>query len=194
MAISDGIVSYLATLERQKALIVQLGSNSGIKIPGLNVDSVIENLAQLNSDLQQTYEYYDSQAEVEASNEEQKAAEAGIVETEEQKKARRDAKKQEAKKKRQEVYDKYKKSLEDFVQEQISIIETSAASVEEGHLYLLFLQDGREDLTYYIIGVVGESVWSGGLKVPRLILNLSAPLVFPKSIGAIAIKSPDVGG
>jgi hypothetical protein len=132
MAINEGIASYLETLERQKSLIVQLGSSSGVKIPGLNVDSVIENLAQLNEDLQKTYEYYDSQAELEASNEEQKAEAEGTIETEEQKKARRDAKKQEAKKKREETFNKYKESLGDFVQEQISIIETSVAAVEEG--------------------------------------------------------------
>lgn len=132
MAISDGIASYLEALQRQKDLIAQIGNNSGVSIPGLNVDAVIQNLAKLNSDLQQTYDYYNSQAEVEATNEEQAAEASGIVETEEDKKARRDAKKQEAKKKIDETYEKYKSSLGDFVQEQISIIENSVASIEEG--------------------------------------------------------------
>ena len=132
MAISDGIGSYLKALERQKSLIAELGSNSGVKIPGLNVDSVIENLAKLNADLQQTYDYYDSQINVEASKEEQSAAEAGTIETEAQKKARIDSKKQEAQKKKEETFNRYKESLGDFVQEQISIIETSIASIEEG--------------------------------------------------------------
>lgn len=132
MAVTEGIESYLAALQRQKDLIAQIGNNSGVGIPGLNVDAVIENLAKLNSDLQQTYDYYNSQAEVEATNEERAAEAAGVVETEEDKKARRDAKRQEAKKKREEIYAKYKSSLGDFVQEQISIIENSVASIEEG--------------------------------------------------------------
>jgi hypothetical protein len=131
MAVSDGIASYLKALENQKALISSLGSSSGGKIPGLTVDAVIKNLAKLNTDLKQTYDYYDSQIEVEASNEEQKAADSGIVETEAQKKARRDAKKKEAKKKGKEIYDRYKKTLEDFVQEQISIIQVNYGIIKQ---------------------------------------------------------------
>lgn len=132
MAISEGIASYLEALQKQKDLIAQIGNSSGVNIPGLNVDAVIENLARLNSDLQQTYEYYDSLAESEADKEEREAEAAGIVESEEDKRARRDAKKQEAKKKREETFSRYKSSLGDFVQEQISIIENSVASIEEG--------------------------------------------------------------
>lgn len=181
MAISDGIESYLKTLERQKALIAELGNNSGVKIPGLNVDAVIENLAQLNSDIQQTYEYYDSQAEVEASNEEQKAEAEGIIETEEQKKARRDAKKQESRKKKEETFNKYKESLGDFVQEQISIIETSVASVEEG----------TKNLPQNIASAIGAFAvpTAVGAAVPNYLYNW---LVLFQQIKAIKIVLDDL--
>lgn len=120
--------AYLKALEEQKKLISDLGS-AGLQIPGLNVEEIAKTLAELDQNLSDTIQYYKDLADQEAAKEEQEQADAGIVETEEQKKARRDKKIQEALKKGEDTVDKYVESLRDFIQEQISIIEVNAGII-----------------------------------------------------------------
>jgi len=120
--------AYLKALEEQKKLISELGS-SGLKIPGLNVEQIAKTLAELDQNLKDTIQYYKDLADQEAAKEEQEQADAGVVETEEQKKARRDKKIQEASKKVEDIGKKYVESLKDFIQEQISIIEVNAGII-----------------------------------------------------------------
>ena len=119
---------YLKALQEQKKLISELGS-SGLKIPGLNVEEIAKTLAELDQNLKDTIQYYKDLADQEAAKEEQEKADAGIVETEEQKKARRDKKIQEALKKGEDAVDKYVESVRDFIQEQISVIEVNAGII-----------------------------------------------------------------
>ena len=128
MEITESAAAYLKALEEQKKLISDLGS-SGPKIPGLNVEAIALKLAELDTNLQETIQYYKDLADQEAAKEEQEKADAGIVETEEQKKARRDKKTQEALKKVEDIGKKYVESLRDFIQEQISIIEVNAGII-----------------------------------------------------------------
>jgi hypothetical protein len=120
--------AYLKALEEQKKLISELGS-SGLQIPGLNVEQIAKTLAELDQNLKDTIQYYKDLADQEAAKEEQEQADAGVVETEEQKKARRDKKIQEASKKVEDIGKKYVESLKDFIQEQISIIEVNAGII-----------------------------------------------------------------
>ena len=120
--------AYLKALEEQKKLISDLGS-SGLQIPGLSVEEIAKTLAELDQNLSDTIQYYKDLADQEAAKEEQEQADAGIVETEEQKKARRDKKTQEALKKVEDIGKKYVESQRDFIQEQISIIEVNAGII-----------------------------------------------------------------
>ena len=130
MAITEAEVLYLESLQEQKKLISELGS-SGPKIPGLNVEAIALKLAELDTNLQDTIQYYKDLADQEAAKEEQQQADAGVVETEEQKKARRDKKIQEALKKVEDIEKKYVESQRDFIQEQISIIEVNAGIISK---------------------------------------------------------------
>lgn len=128
---SESAAAYLKALQEQKKLISDLGS-SGPKIPGLeklNVEAIALKLAELDTNLQETIQYYKDLADQEAAKEEQEKADAGIVETEEQKKARRDKKIQESLKKGEDAVDKYVESVRDSIQEQISIIEVNAGII-----------------------------------------------------------------
>ena len=118
----------LKALEEQKKLISDLGS-AGLQITGLNVEQIAKTLAELDQNLSDTIQYYKDLADQEAAKEEQEQADAGIVETEEQKKARRDKKTQEALKKVEDIGKKYVESQRDFIQEQISIIEVNAGII-----------------------------------------------------------------
>jgi hypothetical protein len=122
--------AYLKALEEQKKLISDLGS-AGLQIQGLNVEEIAKTLAELDQNLSDTIQYYKDLADQEAAKEEQEQADAGIVETEEQKKARRDKKTQEALKKVEDIGKKYVESLKDFIQEQISIIEVNAGIISK---------------------------------------------------------------
>jgi hypothetical protein len=115
---------YLKALKDQKKLISDLGS-SGPQVPGLNVEQVAKNLAELDQNLADTIKYYKDQADQEAAKEEQQQADAGVVETEEQKKARRDKKTKEALQKAEDMTNKYIEAQRDFIQEQISVIEVN---------------------------------------------------------------------
>ena len=121
-------VEYLKALQEQKKLISDLGS-TGLQIPGLNVEQIAKTLAELDQNLSDTIQYYKDLADQEAAKEEQEKADAGIVETEEQKKARMDKKIQEALKKGEDAVDKYVESVRDFIQEQISVIEVNAGII-----------------------------------------------------------------
>ena len=127
---SESAEAYLKALQEQKKLISDLGS-AGLKIPGLNVEEIAKTLAELDTNLQETIQYYKDLADQEAAKEEQEKADAGIVETEEQKKARRDKKIQESLKKVEDIGKKYVESLKDFIQEQISIIEVNAGIISK---------------------------------------------------------------
>ena len=122
--------AYLKALEEQKKLISDLGS-SGLQITGLNVEEIAKTLAELDQNLSDTIQYYKDLADQEAAKEEQEQADAGIVETEEQKKARRNKKTQEALKKVEDIGKKYVESQKDFIQEQISIIEVNAGIISK---------------------------------------------------------------
>ena len=122
--------AYLKALEEQKKLISDLGS-SGLQIQGLSVEEIAKTLAELDQNLSDTIQYYKDLADQEAAKEEQEQADAGIVETEEQKKARRDKKTQEALKKVEDIGKKYVESQKDFIQEQISIIEVNAGIISK---------------------------------------------------------------
>ena len=121
---------YIKALEDQKKLISTLGS-SGPKIPGLSVEQVAKNLAELDQNLADTIDYYKTLAEQEAAKEEQEKADAGIVETDEEKKARRKKKTDEALKKADEMAAKYVEAQRDFIQEQISIIEVNYGVISQ---------------------------------------------------------------
>ena len=121
---------YIKALEDQKKLISTLGS-SGPKIPGLSVEQVAKNLAELDQNLADTIDYYKTLAEQESAKEEQEKADAGIVETDEEKKARRKKKVDEALKKADEMVTKYVEAQRDFIQEQISIIEVNYGVISQ---------------------------------------------------------------
>ncbi len=121
---------YIKALEDQKKLISSLGS-SGSQIPGLNVEQVAKNLAELDQNLADTIDYYKTLAEQEAAKEEQDKADAGIEETDEEKKARRKKKLDEALKKADEMTAKYVEAQRDFIQEQISIIEVNYGVISQ---------------------------------------------------------------
>lgn len=121
---------YIKALEDQKKLISSLGS-SGSQIPGLNVEQVAKNLAELDQNLADTIDYYKTLAEQEAAKEEQDKVDAGIEETDEEKKARRKKKLDEALKKADEMTAKYVEAQRDFIQEQISIIEVNYGVISQ---------------------------------------------------------------
>lgn len=114
---------YIESLKKQKKLISELGSSS--PIPGLSVEQVAKNLAELDQNLSKTLDYYKEQAEKEADKEEQDAANSGVEETPQQKEARRRKKREEAANKGKEIINNYVESQRDFIQEQISIIEVN---------------------------------------------------------------------
>jgi hypothetical protein len=114
---------YIEALKKQKKLISELGSSS--PIPGLSVEQVAKNLAELDQNLSKTINYYKEQAEKEADKEEQAAANSGVEETPQQKEARRKKKREEAASKGKEIINNYVESQRDFIQEQISIIEVN---------------------------------------------------------------------
>ena len=147
---------YIKALEDQKKLITTLGS-SGPKIPGLNVEQVAKNLAELDQNLAGTIQYYKDQAEQEAAKEEQQQADAGVVETDEQKRARRQKKTQEALKKGEDIVKKYVDTQRDFIQEQISIIEVN-------------------------YGVIGKEI----TELPKTIALASTTSLQPAALGAAA--------
>ena len=120
---------YIENLEKQKELITTLSKDES-KIPGLNVEQIAKNLAELDQNLADTIDYYKTLAEQEAAKEEQEKADAGIEETDEEKKARRKKKRDEALKKADEMIAKYVKTQKDFIQEQISIIEVNYGVID----------------------------------------------------------------
>ena len=121
---------YIKDLEKQQELITTL-SKDGPKIPGLNVEQIAKNLAELDQNLADTIDYYKTLAEQEAAKEEQEKADAGIEETDEEKKARRKKKRDEALKKADEMIAKYVKTQKDFIQEQIAIIEVNYGVIKD---------------------------------------------------------------
>ena len=148
--------SYIKSLEDQKKLISELGS-SGPKIPGLNVEEIAKTLAELDQNLGETIKYYKEQAEQEAAKEEQQQADAGVVETDEQKRARRQKKAQEALQKGEDIVKKYVDAQRDFIQEQISIIEVN-------------------------YGVIGKEI----TELPKTIALASTTSLQPAALGAAA--------
>jgi hypothetical protein len=148
--------AYIKSLEDQKKLISQLGS-SGPQIPGLNVEQIAKTLAELDQNLGETIKYYKDQAEQEAAKEEQQQADAGVVETDEQKRARRQKKAQEALQKGEDIVKKYVDAQRDFIQEQISIIEVN-------------------------YGVIGKEI----TELPKTIALASTTSLQPAALGAAA--------
>lgn len=129
MAITEAAALYIKALQEQKKLITNL-SSSGPAIKGLNVEDVAKRLAELDTNLQETIKYYNDLADREAAKEEQEKADAGIKETDEEKKARRKKKRNEALKKGEEMIAKYIEAQRDFIQEQIAIIEVNSGVIE----------------------------------------------------------------
>lgn len=127
MAITE---EYIKALNEQKKLISELGS-SGQGLPGLNPDAIAKRLADIDENLAKTVDYYNSLAEAEADKEEKEAEAKGIKETEEQKKARREAKRREAQEKIKDVTDRFVETQKDFVNEQISIIQVNYNTIEK---------------------------------------------------------------
>jgi hypothetical protein len=131
MAITEAALAYIKALQKQKDLITTLSNSPGNPvIPGLNVKAIALKLAELDTNLQETIKYYKDLADREAAKEEQQQADAGVVETDEQKRARRQKKRDEALKKGQDIVDKYVEAQRDFIQEQIAIIEVNAGVIE----------------------------------------------------------------
>lgn len=129
MAITEAALAYIKALQDQKKLITTL-SRSGPSIPGLTVEDVAKKLAELDTNLRETIKYYKDLADREAAKEEQEKADAGIKETDEEKRARRKKKRDEAFKKGEEMIAKYIEAQRDFIQEQIAIIEVNAGVIE----------------------------------------------------------------
>jgi hypothetical protein len=165
--------AYLKALEEQKKLISELGS-TGLKIPGLNVEQIAKTLAELDQNLSDTIQYYKDLADQEAAKEEQQQADAGIVETEEQKKARRDKKIQEALKKGEDVTKKYVESLRDFIQEQISIIEVNAGIITK--------EVATIPKTITLAGITAAQPTAVGAAVPNYLYNAG---IFFQNLSAI---------
>jgi hypothetical protein len=135
MAITEAAALYIKALQEQKKLITTL-SSSGPSIPGLTVEDVAKRLAELDTNLQETIKYYNDLADQEAAKEEQEKADAGINETDEEKRARRKKKRDEALKKGEEMIAKYIEAQRDFIQEQIAIIEVNSGVIEGAVLSL----------------------------------------------------------
>ena len=166
-------VEYLKALQEQKKLISELGS-SGLKIPGLNVAQIAKTLAELDQNLKDTIQYYKDLADQEAAKEEQQQADAGVVETEEQKKARRDKKIQEALKKVEDIEKKYVESLKDFIQEQISIIEVNAGIITK--------EVATIPKTITLAGITAAQPTAVGAAVPNPLYNAG---IFFQNLSAI---------
>ena len=164
---------YLKALQEQKKLISELGS-SGLKIPGLNVEEIAKTLAELDQNLKDTIQYYKDLADQEAAKEEQQQADAGVVETEEQKKARRDKKIQEALKKVEDIEKKYVESLKDFIQEQISIIEVNAGIITK--------EVATIPKTITLAGITAAQPTAVGAAVPNYLYNAG---IFFQNLSAI---------
>ena len=164
---------YLKALQEQKKLISELGS-SGLKIPGLNVAQIAKTLAELDQNLKDTIQYYKDLADQEAAKEEQQQADAGVVETEEQKKARRDKKIQEALKKVEDIEKKYVESLKDFIQEQISIIEVNAGIITK--------EVATIPKTIILAGITAAQPTAVGAAVPNYLYNAG---IFFQNLSAI---------
>jgi len=170
-------VEYLKTLEEQKKLISELGS-AGLQIPGLNklnVEEIAKTLAELDQNLSDTIQYYKDLADQEAAKEEQEQADAGIVETEEQKKARRDKKTQESLKKVEDIGKKYVESQRDFIQEQISIIKVNAGIIAKEVPTL--------PKTITLAGITAAQPAALGAAVPNPLYNLGILFQNLSSIG-----------
>ena len=164
---------YLKALQEQKKLISELGS-SGLKIPGLNVEEIAKTLAELDQNLKDTIQYYKDLADQEAAKEEQQQADAGVVETEEQKKARRDKKIQESLKKVEDIEKKYVESLKDFIQEQISIIEVNAGIITK--------EVATIPKTIILAGITAAQPTAVGAAVPNYLYNAG---IFFQNLSAI---------
>jgi hypothetical protein len=130
MAITEAAAAYIKALQDQKKLITDLSNSGNPDIPGLTVEDVAKKLAELDTNLQETIKYYNDLADREAAKEEQEKADAGIEETDEEKRARRKKKRDEAVKKGEEMTAKYIEAQRDFIQEQIAIIEVNAGVIE----------------------------------------------------------------
>jgi hypothetical protein len=131
MAITEAAAAYIKALQEQKKLITTLSNSPGNpSIPGLTVEDVAKRLAELDTNLQETIKYYNDLADREAAKEEQEKADAGIEETDEEKRARRKKKRDEAFEKGKEMTAKYIEAQRDFIQEQIAIIEVNAGVIE----------------------------------------------------------------
>jgi len=130
MAITEAAAAYIKALQDQKKLITDLSNSGNPDIPGLTVEDVAKKLAELDTNLQETIKYYNDLADREAAKEEQEKADAGIEETDEEKRARRKKKRDEAVKKGEEMTAKYIEAQRDFIQEQIAIIEVNAGVIQ----------------------------------------------------------------
>lgn len=102
------------SIARQKELINDSG-DLGEQIPGLNVNSVVENLAKKSAEVKTQIEII----EVEINEN----VERGMP---------REQAKEEAKEKRKELIEKYKESISEIVPEQIAIIKQQFKVVKEG--------------------------------------------------------------
>jgi AAA15 family ATPase/GTPase len=165
---------YIKALEKQQELITTL-SKDGPKIPGLDIEQIAKNLAELDQNLADTIDYYKTLAEQEAAKEEQEKADSGIEETDEEKKARRKKKRDEALKKADEMIAKYVKTQKDFIQEQISIIEVNYGVIDAE----------VKELPNTIILATTTSLQPAavGAAVPNPIFNLGVLYQTLKSIG-----------
>lgn len=129
MAITEAATLYIEALQEQKKLITNL-SSSGPAIPGLNVDDVAKRLAELDTNLQDSVNYYRDLADQERIREELDASIAGIEESAEAKSARIERKRKQAEEETKKIVDGYIESQRDFIQEQISIIEVNSGVIQ----------------------------------------------------------------
>lgn len=168
------IEEYQKALQEQKKLITNL-SSSGPAIPGLNVEDVAKRLAELDTNLQDSVNYYKDLADQERIKEELDALNSGIVESAEAKSARIERKRKQAEEETEKIVDGYIESQRDFIQEQIAIIEVNSAVI----------QGEVESLPALIIaaGITASLPTAVGLAVPNYLYNIG---VFLQSLKGFA--------
>jgi len=174
MAITEAELAYIKALQEQKKLITTL-SSSGPSIPGLSVEDVAKKLAELDTNLQETIKYYNDLADREAAKEEQEKADAGIKETDEEKRARRKKKRDEAFKKGEEMIAKYIEAQRDFIQEQIAIIEVNAGIITK--------EVATIPKTITLAGITAAQPTAVGAAVPNYLYNAGILFQNLSSIG-----------
>lgn len=168
------IEEYQKALQEQKKLITNL-SSSGPAIPGLNVEDVAKRLAELDTNLQDSVNYYKDLADQERIKEELDALNSGIVESAEAKSARVERKRKQAEEESKKIVDGYIESQRDFIQEQIAIIEVNTAVIESEVTSL--------PLTISAAVVTASLPTAVGLAVPNYLYNLG---VFLQSLKGFA--------